>query len=365
MLYHISSHGIALPAFVEHGWMGVDLFFVLSGYLIGWQVLREYARGAAPRWRRFMLSRAFRILPAYYTVLALYLLMPVLLPQWREGGDLQAPWKFLTFTLNLHPEWERGTAYSHAWSLCVEEHFYLLFPVVAWSIAARSRGWLVAALAAGIVAVGMALRAWLWSHQVAPYLDAGDTATAMRQFIATIYNPTWSRLDGLLAGVMLSAVRAFRPAWWERLMCRAWLFLPLGAAIVAGCTRMQPVSATGAVFLFPVVALGCACLVVGAASPRTWLGRQHLPGVRPLAVLAFSLYLTHKAVYAALDTALPDVGRQAPASALLIYASVSVAVAALLYLAVERPGLRLRDRWLRRPLTVASRYRCADEQSSG
>lgn len=344
MVYHIGSRGIALPAVAEHGWMGVDLFFVLSGYLIGWQLFREYAQGHAPAWRRFMVGRALRILPAYYAVLAFYLLAPGL----REGGNLQAPWKFITFTLNLFPEWELGTAYSHAWSLCVEEHFYLLFPAIAWLLVRRPGAGLPASIAvAGLVGGAMLLRAWLWHHGVVPHLEAGDPGMAMRHYVATIYNPTWARLDGLLMGALLAAVRAFRPAWWAGLMRRAWLLLAFGVALLAVGTRIEPMSAIGATWLFPLVALGCTCLLAGAASPATWIGRHALPGMTPLAVLAFSLYLTHKQVYGWLDAALPGLGRQAPALALLVYASASVLAAALLYMAVERPGLRLRERWLR------------------
>jgi peptidoglycan/LPS O-acetylase OafA/YrhL len=104
MLYHLSSHGVALPPMVELGWMGVDLFFVLSGYLIGWQLLGGYAEGRTPRWRRFLLGRALRILPAYYAVLALY----VVLGDQREGGTLQPLWKFLSLTINLTPSGNRG-----------------------------------------------------------------------------------------------------------------------------------------------------------------------------------------------------------------------------------------------------------------
>lgn len=348
MFYHLASHGIALPAIVEHGWMGVDLFFVLSGYLIGWQIFRQYAQGETPGWRRFMLGRALRIFPAYYAVLALY----VLLPAWRESGTMQPTWKFITFTLNLRPDWERGTAFSHVWSLCVEEHFYLLFPAVAWLLARRPGGTPRAGLggfmvAGVLVGGGMLLRSWLWRHDVAPHLAAGDPGQAMRQYVATIYNPTWSRLDGLLMGALLASVRAFRPAWWSRLMRRGWQLVAIGVALLACATRIEPMSAPGAVWLFPLVAFACSCLLAGAASPATWIGRRALPGVAPLAMLAFSLYLTHKLVYGWLDAALPGLARQAPVLALLGYAGASAAVAAVLYLAIERPGLRLRDRWLR------------------
>lgn len=336
MLYHISSHGIAMPAWVEHGWMGVDLFFVLSGYLIGWQLLRAYAHGEAPHWRRFMLSRALRILPAYYAVLALYLLLPS-----PEGGALQPLWKYLTFTLNFASDWRQGAAYSHAWSLCVEEHFYLLFPVAAWLLARRLNARRAIVLAVSLIGGGMLLRGWLWQTQVAPHL-ADDAGTAMHAFISLIYNPTYARLDGLLMGVSLAACRAFRPAWWDALLGHGRALLATGAIALASSTQIPLMSPTGAIVLFPLVAFGCTLLLAGAISPVTWIGRRPLPGVRAVAILAFSLYLIHKQIYAWLDTLLPDLGRQAPILALTVYLTTSLAAATLLYLAIERPGLRLR-----------------------
>lgn len=336
MLYHISSHGIAMPAWVEHGWMGVDLFFVLSGYLIGWQLLRAYAQGEVPQWRRFMLSRALRILPAYYAVLALYLLLPS-----PEGGALQPLWKYLTFTLNLAPDWRQGAAYSHAWSLCVEEHFYLLFPLAAWLLARRMTTARAIALAAALIGGGMLLRGWLWYTQVAPHL-ANAPGTAMHAFIGMIYNPTYARLDGLLMGVSLAACRAFRPAWWSTLLRHGRLLLAGGAIALAASTQIALMSQAGAVVVFPLVAIGCTMLLAGAISPVTWIGRQALPGVHTVAILAFSLYLTHKQIYAWLDALLPDLGRQGPVLAMAIYFAASLTAATLLYLVIERPALRLR-----------------------
>jgi peptidoglycan/LPS O-acetylase OafA/YrhL len=270
------------------------------------------------------------------------------LPGWREADGLQPLWKFVTFTINLFPDWQQGLAYSHAWSLCVEEHFYLLFPFVAWLLARRARNQVVVAVALGLCGGGIVLRAWLWQHEVAPLLAAGNAAAAVGRFVESIYNPTYARLDGLLAGVMLAALRAFRPAWWARLLRHARLMLILGLAILACCTRIDGFSPAGAVVLFPLVALGCACLLAGALSQQTWIGRCPLPGTRLMAVLAFSLYLTHKEVYGWLDASLPGLGERASVGALALYILASLAVATVLYLCVERPGLQLRERWLGR-----------------
>jgi peptidoglycan/LPS O-acetylase OafA/YrhL len=152
----------------------------------------------------------------------------------------------------------------------------------------------------------------------------------------------------LLAGVLLAALRAFRPGWWARVLSHGWVLLGTGLALLVAATRVDPLGHGGAVLLFPLVALGCACLLLGALSPRTPLGRQALPGMRTLALLAFSLYLTHRQVYAWLDDVAGDLTAHAPVAGFVLYNGVSLAVAALLYVAVERPGLRMRAGTTRR-----------------
>jgi len=348
MLYHLSSHGIDVAGPGRHGWMGVDLFFVLSGYLIGWPVLRDLAAGRMPDWAGFVVGRAWRILPAYLAVLALY----VALPAWREADAMPPAWQFLTFTMNVLPDHLTQRAYSHAWSLCVEEHFYLLFPLVAWLLARRGRMPGMPATCAGAILLfgaGMLLRDWQWRHAIAPHLAPdGDAARAAAGYVATIYSPTWTRIDGLLAGVLCAALRAFRPACWTRVLSLGWPLLGAGLALLVVAARVDPLGHGGAVFLFPLVALGCACMLLGALSPHTPLGRRALPGTRTLALLAFSLYLTHRQVYAWLDDVAGDLAAHAPLAAFVLYNGVALAVAALLYVAVERPGLRMRRGMTRR-----------------
>src|SRR6266481_4315598 len=100
--------------------IGVDLFFVLSGYLIGGQLLAPLARDQRINLGRFFSRRALRIMPAYFVVLAAYFL----LPSWREYTEMSQPlWKFLLSVQNI--ALHGGTAFSHAWSLAVEDQFYL------------------------------------------------------------------------------------------------------------------------------------------------------------------------------------------------------------------------------------------------
>jgi hypothetical protein len=125
VVYHAGIMGFPLPGRVHRfGWVGVDLFFVLSGYLIGGQLFAPLARGQGVNLRRFFARRALRIMPAYFVILTIYFL----LPSWREYPEISPLWKFLISVQNigLHG----GTAFSHAWSLAVEDQFYLLLPLI-------------------------------------------------------------------------------------------------------------------------------------------------------------------------------------------------------------------------------------------
>ncbi|MCX6124372.1 MAG: acyltransferase [Proteobacteria bacterium] len=109
--------------FGHHGWVGVDLFFVLSGFLIGSQLLQSVKRDGRVNFPRFYFKRSLRILPAYFAVLLLYFVWP----DFRETPSLEPAWRFILFVMNFGVKAE---AFSHAWSLCVEEHFYLAFPLI-------------------------------------------------------------------------------------------------------------------------------------------------------------------------------------------------------------------------------------------
>jgi peptidoglycan/LPS O-acetylase OafA/YrhL len=120
---------LGMPTWLEPvrniGWTGVDLFFVLSGYLMGYQLLKEIKETNNISFKRFYLKRFFRIIPAYIVVLILY----YSLKNYKEGTGMPPLLKFLTFTQNFGLDVLHGKSFSHAWSLCIEEQFYLLLPI--------------------------------------------------------------------------------------------------------------------------------------------------------------------------------------------------------------------------------------------
>jgi len=88
VIYHAGIMGFPLPSRVHRwGWIGVDLFFVLSGYLIGGQLLAELARSERLNLARFYARRALRIMPAYFVILTIYFSLPA----WREYPDMAQP----------------------------------------------------------------------------------------------------------------------------------------------------------------------------------------------------------------------------------------------------------------------------------
>ena len=338
MLFHsyiVGGLGDSWGWLENNGWAGVDLFFVLSGYLIGSQWLKPLADGSPPAFGRFYLRRALRTMPAFFAVLAVYFAFP----STREAPGIQPLWQFLSYTVNVLIDYRHNQAFSHVWSLCVEEHFYLLFPLLAWWMARRGSLRAFVALCLLLLAGGMALRGWLWLHM-------GE-----RPFVEVIYYPTWNRLDGLLAGVVLATVQAYRPALWAALQARANSALLAGLALTGTALAIfqDRAGMLASVLGYPLLSWGLALIVAAAISPACWLGRHRVPGMGWLALVSYSLYLDHKLVFHAVQTWLAAHPSIQGVSAFALYAACTLAGGALLHYVVEAPFLRLRDRLQRRP----------------
>src|SRR5207248_6833315 len=175
VIYHAGIMGFPLTGRVHRfGWIGVDLFFVLSGYLIGGQLLAPLMRGQRLNFGTFFARRVLRIMPAYFVVLAIYFL----LPSWREYPEMSQPlWKFLFSIQNI--ALHGGTAFSHAWSLAVEDQFYLVLPFILLALNNRPRAAMTVACV--IVVGGTFLRTFLAYQNLN---EAG--AVSFREFQAWI-----------------------------------------------------------------------------------------------------------------------------------------------------------------------------------
>ncbi len=322
----------------DYGWMGVDLFFVLSGYLIGSQLLRPYTRGSRPSIGGFYMRRAFRVLPAYLTVLLFYFAIP----GFREAPGLSPAWQFLTFTENFRINYASDQAFSHVWSLCVEEHFYLVLPLLILLLMRLPGFSKTIAVILGILCFGIAIRAYIYIHQVQVF-PRDDDAFPLA-YVEKIYYPTHTRLDGLLVGVTLATIKTFRPAWWQRVMSHGYLLLLSGFALCAWAMWLfsDRFSFSASVIGFPLLAVGLGLLIASSIAPSSPLSK--IRGFGLIAALAYSTYLTHKEIIHLVRIHLPRLVESGGWLALFAYFAFSFLTAFALYLAIERPFLRLRER---------------------
>ena len=276
--YHYQVFVSGAPTFgwlSRIGWAGVDLFFVLSGYLIANQLMGGIARGERLSLPRFYGRRLLRTLPNFYVVLALYLLLPQLM-----GGREPPPlWRFLTFTQNigLAP----GTAFSHAWSLCIEEQFYLMLPAALMLGAAlKSRRRVLAwSLIAGLTLAAIAWRDHLWRRY--------GTQDPSLGYYPQLYYGSLSRLDEFLPGVAIALLKHGHADLWAALMRRSRMLLVVGVAASLGMLTLMlhfyyidghgyghAMSSWG----YSALAWSFGLLTLAALAPRGALSRVEAPG---------------------------------------------------------------------------------------
>ncbi|MES2260178.1 MAG: acyltransferase [Pseudomonadota bacterium] len=322
----------------EIGWVGVDLFFALSGYLIGNQIFAALRSPEGFSLQRFYARRLLRTLPNFYVVLALYACWPY----FRAGLTLPPLWKFVTFTQNI--SLMPGTAFSHAWSLCVEEQFYILLPAAALLIAACRKSLLWAWLAVGAsFAAGMAIRSYLWQTEVAD--DGGGY-----HYYTLIYYSSLCRFDELVAGVALALLKNYHGGAWVRITSKGnWTLL---AGLLVGALSWylfleDHYGYSMTVWGYPLLALACTLLLVAALSPGSLLQKTRVPGAASLALWSYAVYLTHKQLCLLLKPELMERGiASASWSGVAIMVAVSLAGGWLLYAVVETPFMKLRDRYV-------------------
>jgi peptidoglycan/LPS O-acetylase OafA/YrhL len=317
-------------------WVGVDLFFVLSGFLITGLLLdaRERAGGL----RRFWERRALRILPLAYVFLAVVFFSPLWrAAPWHAAVRAEQAWFWLyanNWLALTAPGLDPGVL-GHFWSLAIEEQFYLCWPLVVLFVpAARLR--MVCAILLAASAAG---------HGLAAAFHVGTTL---------VYDLTPWRLDGILLGSWLAV--GLRRDGWLRLpplsLSHRGLALAAGAVAVAllwparglpaGDPWVRAAGSAGAAVTFTLL------LWAALLSPQGALARRLLEA-RPLAALgriSYGLYVLHFPIVLALRAVWP-----APDGSLrdcLAFFAATVALSAvaatLSWFSLERPMLRLRPR---------------------
>lgn len=343
---------------VVHGWMGVDLFFGMSGFLITRLWLEEEisapAEPAGSRTKRFFGRRALRILPIYYVTLILFLLTPLLvkLPSVvpfarRVAKDPTTLLSYVFFFVN-YVSYGKDGAFAARWSLCVEEHFYLLWPCVL--LFARSRR---SRLTVGLVVCALILAARTYA------IPFGDHRHGLASYMMIRYASHF-RIDSILWGciVALGYERLLREPQARRVALGVSSGLVVVLIAMGELSILHPPTMLGSGIGSSIIAIASALLAAEVtAAPSSWLGRSL--AVRPLATIGFHSYAMYLVHPVAIDIAIeivrrtttePTVWHLVLTMALTIV--ISLLLAMLLYATVERPFRALRAR-LRVPSTIA------------
>ena len=303
------------------GWTGVDLFFVLSGYLVSSLIFNEYLkRNTFDPWN-FLIRRGFKIYPGYYA----FLLLAVPLLGWLKIGWTGAAWLHEAFFVQNY----FGGIWPQLWSLAVEEHFYLSFCLVS------------SLLIAAHVGVRAFKYVCLFALVVSPVLRC----------FATMHPPwncslTHLRLDSLAFGVLLSYLRHFESDKLKFLCRKPFFLLLYGVPLVlTGIASFPSQSALGFVFGYISIYVGYGLILLHAL--HTEQRKEHLyKVVCTIGVYSYSIYLWHKAVNYVLQNL---IGRMFQLSlpqelTVVVYFVVAVLWGILAAKLVEMPFLRLRER---------------------
>jgi len=347
-IVHAPSAGILSPlagALETFGWSGVDLFFVLSGFLIGSLLFVEIKTQSRIDIRRFLIRRAFKIWPGYVALLAVAFVQEI---RHLKRSPLAALHDLLPSLAHLQNYF--WSVRGQTWSLAIEEHFYLLLPLLLLLLIKRKGGAIrdvshipLMALFFGILCLG--LRCWAVCA-IKPW-DAYKHVT-----------PTHLRVDSLFFGVLLGYLHVYQPQRLAVMFRRRRLALTIGISLLAPLFFFQIGSAlvTTLGFTAAYLGYGCILMVFVHSPPNSGMLANIIYGpigrcLAFIGLFSYSIYLWHldlaepilveRLKYLIADTAR---GGFRWTLSTLLYIPLAVATGIIMAKLIEQPMLALRNR---------------------
>ena len=319
---------------VQPGPVGVTMFFVLSGFLITRILLREKSSGTLSL-RTFYLKRALRIFPIYY----LALLVVGVFMTWRHAGWLAAYMSNFLFAFDSAPHPLR-----HTWSLAVEEHFYLVWPLLLWSLSIRNAQvlvtWILPACALGSALVFCNM------------LSKGTSD-------ALIYRSTFCQVLPLCAGGILAfherSVGHLRSGWIAALVAGVpvlWLVGAIAQDLVSGPLLVSAYTIKLLCFTLTATCAVLVCLNAGKEGPVQRMTSFVFTGpvLTFLGTISYGLYLFHYPILFRLGYLHGQVELENMSALALL--GLLIAVPTISWYGFESPILKWKDRLVRQRSTA-------------
>lgn len=342
--YAFPSLGPIASRMTCFGWTGVDLFFVLSGFLVGSLLMREIRETGDVQIQRFYGRRALKIWPAYFVFIG-FVGAKILKHGAQSEVDLTSLWPNLVHIQNYFP-----TKPAHTWSLAVEEHFYLMLPVLCVLLNARGgrghgRMRLLPRLAVFVLLICLALRC--------------ITNLDRSWLPVTHLFPTHLRMDSLFVGVAIAYLAHFRRGFIDRCGTMRGRLLLVGLVMIGPMLFLPQDHPFTFTIGYTLLAVGYGLVVLSVVSKpegdvpepsnwKNWIGRP----LARIGVLSYSIYLWHMdfGLYPAAFWAKP-LWASVPAEwqwSAYAWVSTFFAVISGIIMAkiVEFPCLRFRERFL-------------------
>jgi peptidoglycan/LPS O-acetylase OafA/YrhL len=327
-----------LAPVLECGWAGVDLFFVLSGFLIGGQLFAAFASRAQRLLWPFWVRRWTRTVPLYLVALFVYAVVkPVVFKHAFFGGFR---WTYFFFLQNVF----ELTDFGQSWSLCVEEQFYFVFPLFFIGLASvrpRALAWTwiwLTPMAISVMARASHLH-YLSTHGIRGW----DAYLYVERYVRC---NTATHLDGLAVGLFLAANREVWTRWTRRRRIGVSL---AGGAVVIGALALEPMTPTDSaiLWLYPALAVGFGAALIGCYGARAPRLGEAL--IRRMALWSYGAYVWNNLLAREFQLR----WRGSWTIGMLAFVLGTFAVAWITYVCVEVPGMRLRRQVL--PVSAEAR----------
>lgn len=329
VLFVIGRHLGASILWQRVGWMGVDLFFVLSGFLISGLLFAEYKERGHIRIGRFYARRALKLYPAFYFMIAISVAVAIWNHWTFSARDLMSE---LLYVQNY-----AGQLWPHTWSLAVEEHFYLVVGLVLWWMArkgGKNPFQYTPSLFLG-VALGCLCARLIMAANLGP-----DEVSNTLKFHEIVFQ-SHTRADSLFLGVLLGYYYHFEV--WEDLLrkYRPWVFLASLLVLIPFFIRME--SWFMVTFGLTLLYIGFGSLLVLALRASPWPFTRLGKVMASIGRYSYSIYLWHIPVRGFVWLFLVKFGISLRWWD-LVYVVSSIPAGIAMSIAVEYPILRWRDR---------------------